>query len=121
MKRSNLGAKFLYYFIQSVRSEVWPSHCERIIAWEISHNIDNKSLRKKITLRKGVNQRTGNINTTPLPYQDNANSYDSSSNMTLHTTLQKTKQFLCAHIYSGVGAIWGLIDLLRVNSYCSLD
>ena len=47
LKRSNLGAKFLYYFIQSVRSEVWPSHCERIIAWEISHNINNKSLRKK--------------------------------------------------------------------------
>src|SRR5437588_10063113 len=39
LKRSNLGAKFLYYFIQSVRSEVWSSHCERIIAWEISHNI----------------------------------------------------------------------------------
>ena len=62
LKWFNLGVKFLYYFIQSVR---WPSHCKRIIAWEISHNINNKSLRKKITLRKGANQRTGNINITP--------------------------------------------------------
>src|SRR5947207_13975475 len=40
LKSSNLKAKFLYYFVQSVKTEVWHSHYEKVIVWEKQYNID---------------------------------------------------------------------------------
>ena len=108
LKSSNLRAKFLYYFIQSVKTEVWHSHCKKIIEWEKQHNIDNKDLRKRISSHQGSCARIRSAST----HQSSSSQLTSvhhhlSSNVTLHATLLKTKQLLSTHIRSGFKAIWG--------------
>ena len=99
LKSSNLEAKFLYYFVQSVKTEVWHFHCEKIIAWEKQHNIDNKDLQKRISSHQGSCTSIRSTSTHQLPLSQLTNiQHHLSSDVTLHVTLLKTKQFLSTHI-----------------------